>query len=193
MTREEYDKLKNRPCDRCRGQVVIEHNQNNNAEQVVCSKCKNRLPWREFGVVNLKQNNRKPRTDYPMGEELDAVWERFDDRCLVCGITTDECRQMNVGRQRQHVSPYAKEGHKGPIVPICTNCHPIATALQKNLDNQRANLMRAFGQFSRTHGELTPVGRPALSQSGVSPDSMRPAPKAATGLLERLSDDDAND
>lgn len=192
MTIEEFERLNPRPpCERCGGAVVRERNPNNNAEQVICSKCGARVPWREHGVLNLKQNGKKSRTDYPMGEEIDAVWERFDDRCIICGITTAECQERKIGRQRQHVAEYAKEGHKGPIVPICTECHPIATALQRARDNDRA-LMRGFIQFTRTHGERPPLSGPGLSRHGVSPDSVRPERQAAVGLLEGLPDDDAD-
>ncbi len=192
MTVEEFDNLTPKaPCERCGGTVVRQHNPNNNAQQVVCSKCNARIPWRAHGVLNLKQTSKKSRTDYPMGEDIDAVWERFDDRCLVCGITTAECLERKIGRQRQHVAEYAKEGHKGPIVPICAECHPIATALQRARDNDRA-VMRGFIQYTRTHGERVSGSGPGVSRDGVSPDPLRPERQAPVGLMERLPDDDAD-
>jgi hypothetical protein len=143
MTRQEFEQLQRRPCDRCAGGVSIERNPNNNALQVVCGKCGARVPWRDHGVVNLKQNGKRRRADYPMGEELDEVWARYDDACIVCGATTDELKAWGVGRQRQHVAEYRTDMHRGPILPICTDCHPFATQLQK---------MRALLRHSQLNG-----------------------------------------
>jgi hypothetical protein len=39
--------------------------------------------------------------------------------------------KVGIGRQAHDVAPYAEEGHRGPVVPICTHCHPVANERQR--------------------------------------------------------------
>ena len=50
---------------------------------------------------------------------------------MICGAPKDALKKLGIGRQVHHVVPYAQEGHKGPLVPICTHCHPVVTDRQR--------------------------------------------------------------
>lgn len=190
MTREEFAQEEDAPCQQCGSRVALEHNPNNNAIQVVCSNrmcSKDRLPWGR--VINIKQNNKKRRADYPAGNDLDEVWARHGDVCFMCSITKEECEMQGVGRQRHHVLEYAKTGHQGPIYPICSQCHPIAT----NLQRIRAFIRKTIQSLLNTDAEPVTGSSPEVSGSGVSPDPVRPKRQTAISLVERLPDDDADD
>ena len=133
MTRGEFDvRAANEPCRACGSPVVLEDNPNNGATQVVCSNPTCRLARRPWGqVVNLKKNIRKTRQPLPDGKTLDSVWEEFGNRCVLCSAPKNFLIKVGIGRQVHHVQPYAEEGHRGPLVPICTHCHAVANERQR--------------------------------------------------------------
>jgi hypothetical protein len=49
----------------------------------------------------------------------------------MCGAPKHFLVVIGIGRQVHHVWPYAQEGHKGPVVPICTHCHTVANERQR--------------------------------------------------------------
>lgn len=133
MTLEEFEQeRRRRPCLNC-GELGIttELNPNNNGLLVRCAHCRSKRPW--GSLLFLKQNERRrpKRLPLPDAETLDSVSERFGNRCVVCSAPKDFLVRLGIGRQAHHVAPYAQEGHKGPIVPICTHCHPTATDRQR--------------------------------------------------------------
>jgi hypothetical protein len=111
---------------------VLEDNPNNGATQVVCSSRTCRLSRRPWGqVVNVKKTTRKTRKPLPNGETLDSIWEKWGDVCFVCGAPKDALARLGIGRQIHHVLPHATHGHEGPLMPICTHCHPLANERQR--------------------------------------------------------------
>ena len=50
---------------------------------------------------------------------------------MICSAPKAFLVKQGIGRQAHHVVPYAEEGHRGPIVPICTLCHPVVTDRQR--------------------------------------------------------------
>jgi hypothetical protein len=121
-----------RPCTDCGAMgVVTAHNPNNNGLLVRCPSCGSKRPW--GSLLYLKQNERRrsARPSLPDGETLDSVWEKFGNRCFVCSAPKHFLIRLAIGRHAHHVAPYAEEGHKGPIVPICTLCHPVVTERQR--------------------------------------------------------------
>lgn len=174
-----------RPCCQCARLGMVRERTEHGNEQVVCPHCGCKAPW--IKLLYLKQTHTTRRKPYPLDASLDEVWARFDDRCVVCSRTKDELAVLRVGRERQHVVPYADAQHRGPIVPICGRCHAIATVLQKD-----AAVMRGFIRYSRTHDELLPLGGPGLSPDGLSPDSLRAEGETSPGALEGFSNDDAD-
>jgi len=187
MTVQEFDAGGNAtPCRDCsRPGMMRRHVINGNQERVVCPHCGSGKPW--GSIVNLKHNGRPTRKGTPFGEDLEDVWARFDNRCVVCSRTKDELTELGVSRERQHVAPYASHEHRGPLVPICTRCHQIATVLQKD-----AAVMRGFIRQSRTHAEPLSDRRPAVSDARLSPDPVRPSRQTPFGALEGFPDDDAD-
>ena len=133
MTIAEYDEQRERhSCAQCgRMGMVTELNPNNNGLQVLCPHCGSKRPW--GSLLYLKQNERKRarRPPLPNGETLDSIWEKFGDRCVICSTPKAVLIKLNIGRQVHHVLPYAQEGHKGPIVPICVHCHSVVTDRQR--------------------------------------------------------------
>jgi hypothetical protein len=133
MTTTEFAAQRNvRPCQSC-GLTGLETqlNSNNNGLLVCCPHCGSKRPW--GALLYLKQNERKrpARPSLPNGESLDSIWKKFDDRCVICGAPKDALIELGIGRQVHHVVPFAQEGHRGPLVPICTHCHPVITDRQR--------------------------------------------------------------
>lgn len=181
--REQQQDLRCADC-RVRGVLLIERNANNNAMQVICPSCGSRKPLGM--VVNLKQGTKRRRKDYPDGDSLDEVWTRFDDRCVVCSTPKHLLLTLGIGRQRQHVLPYAKFGHQGALVPMCTPCHENAT--------QRQKLMWFFlRQFGLNVDEQIPASGDGLPGDGVSPDPVPAEGQTPARQLETVPDDNADD
>ena len=63
------------------------------------------------------------RSPLPHGETLNSIWAKFGDRCVLCSAPKSFLVAVGIGRQVHHVVPYAEEGHRGPLVPICSHCH----------------------------------------------------------------------
>jgi hypothetical protein len=133
MTSEEYNEQREtRPCSTCgRFGMETDLHPNNNGLQVRCPHCGSKRPW--SSVLYLKQNERKRarRPPLPNGETLDSIWEKFGDRCVVCSTPKAVLIRLSIGRQVHHVLPYAQQGHKGLVVPICTHCHSVARERQR--------------------------------------------------------------
>jgi ribosomal protein S14 len=133
MTISEFAAVRNdRPCESCGTTgVVTQLNPNNNGLLVCCPHCGSKRPW--GSLLYLKQNERRrpARTPLPDGETLDSIWEKFGNRCVVCSAPKSFLLKLGIGRQVHHVAPYAQEGHRGPLVPICAHCHSVATERQR--------------------------------------------------------------
>lgn len=132
MTRTDFEARAGEPCYACGASVILEDNPNNGATQVVCSSSACRLARRPWGqVINIKKSTKKVRKPLPDGETLDSIWEKFGDRCVLCSAPKSFLLTVGIGRQVHHVAPYAEEGHRGPLVPICTQCHAVANERQR--------------------------------------------------------------
>ena len=115
MTPAEFtEQQTTRRCNGCGNiGVVTELNPNNNGLLVKCSACGSNRPW--GSLLYLKQNERKRagRPPLPDGETLDSIWEKFDNRCVMCGAPKSALATLGIGRQVHHVIPYAAAGHGG--------------------------------------------------------------------------------
>lgn len=131
MTRDEFTARNHEPCLKCVSRVRLVYNPNNNAHQVLCSHCETRTPWGQVMFVKYTEKPGTRRKEYQAGQELDTVWERFGHVCAVCSLSTQVLISLGVGRTRHHVAEYAKTGHDGVIIPLCTNCKPFVDARQR--------------------------------------------------------------
>jgi hypothetical protein len=132
LTRVEFDARSNEQCHACGAPVMLEDNPNNGATQVVCSSRVCRLARRPWGqVINIKKSTRKIRKPLPDGETLDSIWEKYGNRCVLCSAPKSFLLTVGIGRQVHHVAPWAQEGHRGPLIPICTQCHMVANERQR--------------------------------------------------------------
>jgi len=121
-----------RPCGHCGNiGVTTEHNPNNNGLLVCCTSCGSKRPWGSLMYLKQNEGKRKTRPPLPEGQTLNSVWEKFANCCVICGAPKDFLIRLGIGRQVHHVVPYAMEGHKGPLVSICTHCHSMATDRQR--------------------------------------------------------------
>jgi predicted RNA-binding Zn-ribbon protein involved in translation (DUF1610 family) len=133
MTVNEYNEQREtRPCSSCGSLgMATDLNPNNNGLLVRCPHCGSKRPWGSLLFLRQSERKRLRRPPLPNGDTLDSIWERFGDRCVVCSTPKAVLTELRIGRQVHHVSPYAQEGHKGPIVPICTHCHSVVTDRQR--------------------------------------------------------------
>jgi hypothetical protein len=132
MTVSEFASLReSRTCEDCGCLgVTTELNPNNNGLLVRCPDCGSNRPW--GSVLYLKQNTqRRTRPPLPKGETLDSIWAKYGDRCVMCSAPTSFLKHVGIGRQVHHVVPFASEGHRGPLIPICVHCHELANARQR--------------------------------------------------------------
>jgi hypothetical protein len=133
MTLSEFDQERHvRPCGRCHATgLITQHNANNNGLLVYCPNCGSKTPWGSLLYLKRSERKRPTRPPLPDGETLDSIWEKFGNRCLICSAPKSVLAVLGIGRQVHHVAPYAEEGHKGPLIPICTHCHPVVTDRQR--------------------------------------------------------------
>ena len=132
MTLDEFERERNaRPCKACGATgLATRRNPNNNGLQVFCPHCQTGCPW--GSLLYLKQTERRSaRPPLLAGETLDSIWERFGNRCVICSAPKTALASFGIGRQVHHVLPYAQYRHQGPLIPICTHCHPVVTDRQR--------------------------------------------------------------
>ena len=155
------------PCKSCgRVGVVSELNPNNNGLLVRCPYCGSNRPW--GSLLYLKQTEvRRSRPPLPNGETLDSIWAKFGDRCVMCSAPKAFLIRIGVGRQVHHVAPYAEEEHRGPMVPICSQCHTVANERQ-----------RMYWFVQRLVGGASPAASPGDQQRArktAEGDSVQPS------------------
>jgi hypothetical protein len=133
MTLTEFASIReSRACKGCGCiGVVTELNPNNNGLLVRCPHCGSNRPWGALLYLKQSTSQQATRPPLPNGETLDSIWEKFGNRCVLCSAPKSFLKQIGIGRQVHHVAPYAEEGHRGPLVPICTHCHEVASARQR--------------------------------------------------------------
>lgn len=150
-----------RPCGACGAQTIAtELNPNNNGLLVICEQCGSKRPW--GSLLYLKQNERKRKTRPPLpnGETLDSVWAKYGDRCVLCSAPKSFLLRLRIGRQVHHVLPFAEAAHRGPLVPICSHCHALATERQRvywfykrvveSQDDPDTEVARVVSEYSAT-------------------------------------------
>ena len=133
MTISEFASMReSRACEVCgHVGVITELNPNNNGLLVRCPDCRSNRPWGSLLYLRQNATKRAVRPPLPDGQTLDSIWEKFGDRCVFCSAPKPFLQKIGIGRQVHHVAPFAEEGHRGPIVPICTHCHEVANARQR--------------------------------------------------------------
>jgi ribosomal protein S14 len=145
MTIQEFEKQRDaNPCLHC-GQpgLTARRNLNNNGLQVFCPNCQSGRPWGSLLYLKQNEGKRQTRPPLPDGATLDSIWEKYDNRCVMCGAPKSALAALGIGRQVHHVVPYAAEGHRGPLVPICSHCHPVVTERQRVYWFYRRVVMKA--------------------------------------------------
>jgi hypothetical protein len=133
MTLSEFKEERTaRPCQHCGATGLgTELNPNNNGLLVCCPSCGSKRPWGSLLYLQQNESRRASRPPLPDGETLDSIWEKYDNRCVICSAPKSALALLGIGRQVHHVLPYAQGGHKGPLIPICTHCHPVVTNRQR--------------------------------------------------------------
>jgi hypothetical protein len=111
--------------------VITQLNPNNNGLLVYCPHCTPKRPWGSLLYLKQNEHRRQTRPPLPDRDTLDSVWEKYGNRCVICSAPRAALATLGIGRQAHHVAPYAQEGHRGPVVPICTHCHPVVTDRQR--------------------------------------------------------------
>jgi hypothetical protein len=186
MRRDEFEQVRDDPCQGCGAPVHLVPNPNNGALSVRCTSATCRRPFTPWGgiPINIKQTTTKRRQEYPMGESLDDVWARFGNTCVVCSAPKDVLNRLGIGRQRQHVLEYAQHGHQGPLVPMCVPCHENATQRQKLF-------WFWYRRIEADGGGAVSGSGTSVSGNGLSPDPLRATREAPARRVEGLPDDDA--
>jgi 5-methylcytosine-specific restriction endonuclease McrA len=133
MTLPEFASIREtRACDHCgKFGVITERNPNNNGLLVRCPQCGSKRPWGSLLYLKQRSTKRAARPPLPDGETLDSIWEKFGNRCVLCSAPKLFLQQVGIGRTVHHVVPFAENGHRGPLIPICSHCHEIANARQR--------------------------------------------------------------
>jgi hypothetical protein len=130
------------------GVAGIRTDPNNGGLYIYCDSCgatKHKC-WPNAPAY-LKQNTKTQRKDCP--QTVNEVWEQWGNRCIACGQSALILRTLGFGQQRHHADPFVDHGHDGLILPICTNCHPVITALQASMRTMAKFLDNASGTASR--------------------------------------------
>ena len=87
-----------------------------------CTSCGAR-PWKELPQW-LPQFSRR------RSNPIRSLLQGAEPRCYLCGMTEQQLKQFGRGLQTHHVVPHVVGGDDGPMIPLCTQCHEVARALQ---------------------------------------------------------------
>lgn len=164
--------------------VRTKPNPQNNGIRVDCAACGK--PHALRPTLWLKQTTKTHRKDYPMGQGLHEVWERYKGRCVVCTLPMYALLEVRIGISNHHVTErYDPTEYDCPIVPVCQACKPFVDARQKEA-------WRWYRRLQELKGEPVPPRSPGVPPARLSPDPVRPTREAPVGALEGFSDDDAH-
>ena len=93
---------------------------------VQCAACgETPRPWL---TRYLPQGNNEGKRAKPP-ERPRETWARQGDCCFFCHTRFEDLHIIKANYQQQHAWGYRDTEHEGPIVPICSACHPHASAL----------------------------------------------------------------
>lgn len=98
--------------------------------KIVCAYCGRFQDW-----LSLEKNDKKrqaPKYD------VDAVWEKYGDRCSFCGVHKKEIELFGIGNSTtvQHAPPleFSDNGHfQGVEIPCCAWCQQQTASWQKRI------------------------------------------------------------
>jgi len=110
------------PRCECQGEVDLFDEHANGGLGLECRSCGTRHPFE--GVQWLPQKNGH------RSNAIGALPKEAQDRCYVCGLSREQLKLVGRGLQGHHVDPEVVAGAEGRLIPLCTQCHPIASALQ---------------------------------------------------------------
>lgn len=188
MTLAEFERQKaTLRCVRC-GHLGLEPGPpevQNNGIPIVCPSChkKHALGGR---TLWLKQTTKKNRKDYPAGQSIAEVWERYKHRCVVCTLPHAALVDIRIGISNHHVAErYDPTEYDCPIVPVCQACKAIVDARQKEA-------WRWYRRLLEIKGESDAGGGAVLSAPRLPRNPLSPARETPVGALEGRPDDDAD-
>lgn len=122
--------LRDAECPQCgrKGHYETFKHPNNGGVGLLCA-CGKQRPLRAAGIMWLPQGTHKARPKAP--ETLEDTWARGGHYCWICGTVADDLELLQVGRTQHHTKPYARHGHAGTLIPVCTVCHEHVNACQR--------------------------------------------------------------
>jgi len=118
--------ISNLVCPLCgtRGGIELFEELANNGLGLRCAACERRHPFRDQGLQWIPQSNgRRPNA-------IATLLKEADHRCHLCGLSKEQLAKIGRALTSHHVDPYAAAGDEGRQIPLCTQCHEIARALQ---------------------------------------------------------------
>ena len=127
LTRENAaEKLADVVCPRCQlqGDYNFFDELANNAVGISCGGC-GKHPFRELGIQWLRG------TKHRRSNDINAVAAECGDYCYVCGLTFAELKLLGIATAVHHTRPFAKHGEQFKKIPVCSECHEFANALQR--------------------------------------------------------------
>lgn len=117
--------LRGTPCPHCGvvGKVELFDEPANGGLGLHCTACEVRRPWDELPqwLPQLSRRRSNP---------IRSLIRSTEPRCYVCGLTEDQLKRFGRSLQVHHVVPHVVASEEGPKIPLCSQCHEVARALQ---------------------------------------------------------------
>jgi hypothetical protein len=136
ITRENWAEMLNSvSCPYCGaiGEYTTFVHPNNNGMGIVCGACGRRHPFMGYGIHWLRGGEKRRRPP----NNIAAVIAECGDYCFICGATGTELKAWSIGITVFHTRPWAVYGDDFKKIPVCVECHELATGLQRGRQRRR--------------------------------------------------------
>lgn len=137
MTVDEFNEVRGSlPCLYC-GSVALDTRRKppNNIE-LFCTACN--------GYQCFLRQGAKPKSRPPDGLSIEEVWVGSNGHCAHCGLDEVTLEILGLFRTKQHVPPFAINGHEGYVIPLCNWCQQHSASEMKRLTSLIDRLSKKF-------------------------------------------------
>lgn len=102
----------------------------NNGVGLRCDACGKHHPFVKQRIMWLRANEKRRSND------IVAVAQICGAYCYGCGATFEELEALGIGFSVHHTRRFADHGEKYAKIPYCSDCHEIASLMQRMRQRQ---------------------------------------------------------
>ena len=114
------------PCCTAVGWLATFHEIGNNGIGLVCKFCDSHHPFAGVQILWLRQDDKPKRSN-----DIVAVVRDRGNYCYFCGAFLPDLLKRGIGAHVHHSRPFHEHGERYDKIPVCSECHELASFMQR--------------------------------------------------------------